>query len=105
MAGDQEKTTAELLNDLMSKVSALQGDVSALQQQGPTGNGRKRSHDGDSSDAIPGSSRDGDDDPESERSDLDPDDATDVVPEGDGLSFQLSEEGEAFLEATFGARL
>ena len=53
---------------------------------------------------MPGSSHDGIDDQESEKSDLDPDDEMEMT-EGDGLSFWLSEEGKAFMEATFGTKL
>lgn len=53
---------------------------------------------------MPGLSHDEVDDQENEKSDVDPDDEPETT-EGDGLSFQLSEEGEAFMEATFGIEL
>ena len=98
--------TSELLKELMSKVSALQGDVSALQQQAPgKGSGKKRARDGDADgDEMPGSSRDGVDYQESEAG-SDPEIMEDPDNEGDGLPLQISEEGQAFLEATFGSRL
>ena len=106
MAEDQEKTTTEILKELMSKVAAIEQKVQEGANNSSNSNaGRKRPRDGDvDNDAMPGSSRDGVDDQESEKSDVDPDDNPETT-EGDGLSFRLSEEGEAFMEATFGAKL
>ena len=62
--------------------------------------GWKQPRNGDGeNDALPGLSRDGVDDQESEKSDMDPDNELETT-EGDGLSFQ-----EAFMEATFKTKL
>ena len=90
----------------MSKVSALQGDVSSLQQQAPgKGSGKKRARDGDADgDQMPGLSCDGVDYQES-KAGGDPKIVEDLYNEGNGLLLQISEEGQAFLEATFGSWL
>ena len=98
--------TSELLKELMLKVSALQGDVSALQQQAPgKGSGKKRARDGDADgDEMPGSSRDGVDYQESEAG-SDPELMEDPDNEGDGLPLQISEEGQAFWRLPLGLGL
>jgi len=99
---DQEKSTTEMLKELMEKMSSLEKQV---QEGASCKGGQKRPRDSEGEDsAMPGSSRDGVDDQESEKSDLDSDDEPGTT-EGDGLSFRLSEEGEAFMEATFGSKL
>ena len=94
MGAEDNQTTSELLKELMSKVSALQGDVSALQQQAPgKGCGKKCARDGDAdSDQMPGSSCNGVDYPESEAG-SDPEIMEGPKNEGDGLPLQISEEG------------
>ena len=106
MAEDQGKTMTEMLKELMSKVVAIEQKVQeGANSSANSSGGQKRPHNGNSkNDAMPGSSHDGIDDQESEKSDLDPDDELETT-EGDGLSFWLSEEGEAFMEATFGTKL
>ena len=91
-----------MLKELMEKMSSLEKQV---QEGASRKGGQKRPRDSEGEDsAMPGLSRDGVDDQESEKSDLDTDDEPGTT-EGDGLSFRLSEEGEAFMEATFGSKL
>ena len=84
----------EMVKELISKVEAIEQKV----QEGANGSansngGRKRHSDGDGeNDAMPGLSRNGIDNQESKKSDMDLDDEPDTT-EGDGLSFWLSEEG------------
>ena len=81
---DQEKSTMEILKELMEKMSSLEKQV---QEGASCKGGQKQPRDSEGEDsAMPGSSRDGVDNQESEKSDLDPDDELGTT-KGDGLSF------------------
>ena len=79
----------EILKELMSKVVAIKQKVQESANSSANSNGgRKQPCNGDGkNDAIPGSSRDGVLDQESEKSDVDPDDEPEMT-EGDGIFFR-----------------
>lgn len=106
-----QNETQQLLQKLLASVTTLEKEVTALKaDDGQRSHPQKRPRDGDgdgeNSKRGEDASRDGDNNGNRD-SDLDPsEDETDLLGTGsDGSRFQLSEEGEAFLEATCGSRL
>ena len=105
----QTSSSDLLLKELLGTVSSLQKEVADLKEQ--QANPRKRPRDGDTSAGpIAEHNRDGE---ESSNEDSDRDEDRDSEPEQHGgdkeddssVIYQISEEGQAFLESSFASRL
>ena len=99
----ENKTTDEMLQELLASVATLQEDVNKLKNEDERVYPKKCPRDGEGSSGFD-TGRDGDNDEDNRDSDDElnpPEDGN----EGDGSKFPLSEEGEAFLETACGSRM
>ena len=102
-----EKSTDDLIKDLLSSVAALQKDVTALKTKEDDHQKRKRLREENEEEHEADTNRDGERHTYRQRN---CDSNADEAESGDEMSteskrFKLSEEGEAFLETVFGSRL
>ena len=103
-----EKSTDDLIKDLLSSVAALQKDVTALKTKEDDHQKRKQLHEENEDEHEADANRDGERHTDRQRHrDSDADEAEESRDEmsTESKRFKLSEEGEAFLETVFGSRL